>query len=263
MKNKPYRILQITDCHLGSQPGESLLGLNTDQSLADVLRLLKQQESPDLILSTGDISNDAGPKSYQRFIDIVRQYFPDTPLAWLPGNHDDPMNMDQVSELPIEAHYIAAGWNLILLDSRIPMEEGGEINDEEMARFAKELDEHSHMPTMVFLHHQPVPVGSVWIDQYVLANADKFFQLTDQYDNIKAICWGHIHQEFSQMRKGVELMATPSTCVQFAPKEDEFKVDYSMPGYRRIELFCDGTYKTQVLRVAQKAYNIDYASLGY
>ena len=51
------RLIQITDCHLGPQQSETLLGLNTDQSLEDVLQLIQKTESGfDHILCTGDVA---------------------------------------------------------------------------------------------------------------------------------------------------------------------------------------------------------------
>lgn len=260
---QPFHLLQITDCHLGSQPNEELLGLNTDESLRDVLAELKSNEKPDLIVCSGDISNDGGVSSYNRFVDFVRQYFPDTPVAWLPGNHDDPENMDQAKDLPIEAHHVAGGWNLIFLDSKIPMEEGGELGADELARLEKELQDHDDLPTLVFLHHQVVEVGSAWVDQYVVKNNQEFFDVIDRYDNVKVVSWGHVHQDFTSQRNGVALFATPSTCVQFVPNLDDFQVDSAMPGYRRFALYPDGTFTTTVHRVADKKYGINYAATGY
>ncbi|WP_188152445.1 3',5'-cyclic-AMP phosphodiesterase [Teredinibacter waterburyi] len=260
---RPFRLLQITDCHLGSQPGEKLLGLDTDQSLYDVLQLLQANEAPDMILATGDISNDGGVASYERFIHIIERYFPNTPLAWLPGNHDEPMNMDQVARLPIEAHCVRGGWNMIFLDSRIPMEEGGDLPPNELERLDKQLAAYPRLPAMVFLHHQPVPVGSAWLDGYVVRNHEDFFSVIDRHPNVKAICWGHVHQYHNSQRNGVELLATPSTCIQFLPHSDKFAVDTAMPGYRRFELHANGHFATQVSRVRQKVYKIDFASSGY
>jgi len=260
---RPFHLLQITDCHLGSQPNEQLLGLNTDESLDDVLKLLHSREAPDLILCTGDISNDGGVRSYERFIEFVREYFPDTPLAWLPGNHDDPTNMDQVEDIPIEAHHQVAGWNLVFLDSKIPMEEGGELQPSELLRLESELARNADMPSLVFLHHQVVEVGSAWVDQYAVKNSEELFEIIDRFDNVKAISWGHVHQEFNGMRNGVALLATPSTCVQFVPNRDEFQVDHIMPGYRSYRLYPDGRFSTQVHRVTEKHYEIDFAATGY
>ncbi len=256
-------VVQITDCHLGSQPNERLLGLNTDQSLHDVLSAIQRDEKADLIVTTGDISNDGGPISYARFLKIIDDYFPETPLAWLPGNHDDPANMIAVGCHPVERNYHASGWNFIFLDSRIPGEEGGRLGADELARLERELSNQPKVPAAIFLHHQPLPVGSAWVDQYVVDDAEDLFAITDAHPQVKLISWGHIHQEFSARRNDVALIATPSTCVQFLPKSDEFKVDKTMPGYRTYRFCEDGTFNTRVSRIAEKTYSIDMAATGY
>ena len=258
-----FRILQITDCHLGSEPHERLLGLDTDQSLHDVLVRAKATETPDLIINTGDISNDGGPVSYARFLTIVEHYFPGVPVAWMPGNHDNPENMIAVGRHPIELDHQVAGWNLIFLDSRIPREEGGRLGEAELARLSRELEAHSNLPTIVFLHHQPVPVKCEWVDQYVILDADAFFAIIDQHPQVKMISWGHVHQEFRSIRNGVELVATPSTCVQFLPESKTFKLDTQMPGYRAYELHENGDLRTSVRRSEAKGYDIDMTATGY
>lgn len=265
LKTRPMRLIQITDCHLGSTAGESLLGLDTDESLLDVLKLIGTEEPRlDLAVASGDISNDGGTPSYDRFIARVNKYLPQAPLAWLEGNHDDPDGMKAIlSARPHEKELSLGGWRIILLNSRIPGEEGGALERLELERLDKILAEHPPSPTFIFMHHQPVPVGSAWVDQYVLANADDFFAVVDRYKHVKAIAWGHVHQEFTATRKGVKLFATPSTCVQFAPHSDEFKVDHAMPGYRWFNLHPDGRIESEVVRVAERSYGTDFASAGY
>jgi len=263
-----FEIVQITDCHLGGAPGDCLLGLNTDESLRDVLEQARAHTKPNLLLATGDISGDGSFASYQRFLSITKQYFPDVPLAWLPGNHDELDNMvlasrDVAGNTPIERVFRTSNWNLLFLDSTVPEEDGGEINPSELKRLESELSQHPDVPTLIFLHHQPVAVGSAWVDSYIVKNHREFFRVIDKFDNVKGISWGHVHQEFYVERKGVPLMASPSTCVQFAPNVDYFKIDNRMPGYRNYRLNSNGTFATDTCRVQDKSYNIDYSSTGY
>lgn len=260
---KPFKILQITDPHLGSQVDGNLLGINTDNSLLDVLDFLVGKDSPDLIVATGDISKDGGAASYIRFLKIMDEYYPSTPLAWLPGNHDNPLNMHSVAGHPIELVHQTGGWNFIFLDSHVPGETGGHLSADELQRLDSELTKQPYLPTLVFLHHQPVPVGSKWIDRYIVDNNKDFFAVIDRHPQVKIISWGHVHQEFFGSYKNIALMATPSTCIQFEPNSDEFKLSEAMPGYRTFELFADGSYTTEVPRVALKTYSIDFTSTGY
>lgn len=267
LTGKPLRILQITDCHLGRDADEDLLGLRTADSLNDVLRRAKEEQERqrfDLVLASGDISNDGTPESYERFVKAVRMTLPNTPIAWLEGNHDDPASMRSLNVAPPLVEYVTLGeWRIILLNSRVPFEDRGELSQRELERLQRLLASDPMAPTLIFLHHQMVPVGCAWVDKYVVSNADEFFAITDQFDNIRAISWGHVHQEFFTVRKGVDLLATPSTCVQFRPMSDQFDVDEVMPGYRVYDLFANGAYQTGVQRVSERVYAIDYASTGY
>lgn len=259
------RLIQITDCHLGAQQSESLLGLNTDQSLDDVLQQIQSSEvSFDHLLCTGDVASEPHEDCYQRFETIIRSYF-SQPLSWLAGNHDSAEIMAANQErLGIQSRLVVLGdWVLVLLDSSVPGQVYGQLAASELDFLDHALRMHNDKHVIVSLHHQPILVGSEWIDQYILRNADTFFQLLDNFPHVKVVTWGHVHQEFQQQRNGVTLLGTPSTCVQFKPKCDEFTVDTQMPGYRWFDLRADGSFDTAVRRVTNKQYVIDYRSAGY
>ena len=116
---------------------------------------------------------------------------------------------------------------------------------------------------LIALHHQPVPVGSAWLDQQIVGNAAEFFKVVDQFTNVQAIIWGHVHQVFETRRNGVQLMSVPSTCVQFLPNSKDFAVDKTSPGYRWLDLHADGTIGTGVSRVTGVDFVVDYSVKGY
>lgn len=265
LNTKPLRLLQLTDPHLGAHSSETLIGLNTEESLLDVLNHIRDSNLTfDLVIGTGDISNDGTLASYERFVARVNEFLPNVPLAWLPGNHDNPKAMATFprEEVWIEEFNLGQ-WHFILLNSRIPFEEGGELSPGELARLERLLNLRPDRHTLVFLHHQPVPVGSDWIDQYVVKNAGQFFGIIDRFPNVKAVSWGHVHQAFEATRGALNLFASPSTCVQFAPQSAQFQVDYLMPGCRSYLLWPDGRIDTQVVRAQDRIYCIDYNSTGY
>jgi len=259
------RLIQITDCHLGPPSDPNLLGLNTEQSLRDVLGLIgHEQPEFDALICTGDIASNAHPECYGRYIELVREHF-DVPLAWLPGNHDSAALMAQLEqrEHP-ESRVMGLGnWLVVMLDSAVPGQVYGNLAASELDFLHQTLSSHGDRPTLVMLHHQPVPVGSDWIDQYILRNADDFFEIIDQYSQVKGISWGHVHQFYQGERNGVQLFATPATCIQFKPGSEDFAVDRNMPGYRWFDLQPDGQLETGVSRVSQRDYHIDFESAGY
>lgn len=84
---RPHRVVQITDCHLFDGTDGRLLGLNTEDSLRMVLERVEQEQSHiDVILATGDLSQDGSPSSYQRFQQHLTRF--KAPSYWLQGNHD-------------------------------------------------------------------------------------------------------------------------------------------------------------------------------
>jgi Icc protein len=260
------KVIQFTDCHLGPIASETLLGLNTDQSLEDVLQLIQKNESHiDQLVCTGDVASAGHVDCYLRFHQLVRHYF-EEPLAWLPGNHDSAEIMSlSAKSLSIESRMVSVGnWLIVLLDSSVPEQVYGHLEASELDFLSYVLrHNHENKPVMICLHHQPVNVGSEWIDQYTVRNANALYELIDRYPQVKIISWGHVHQEFESMRKGVQHFATPSTCVQFKPLCKNFTVDTKMPGYRWFELSDDGSFATGVNRVTDKSYVIDYKSAGY
>ena len=255
------RLIQLSDCHLGGEFGERLLGLDTDESFSDVLSVLKS-ESPDALVASGDISSKGAENAYSRFLEYMQDYKA-CPMGWLPGNHDDASVMAGYDQALMSNGFLKLGsWELILLDSSIPRSEYGCIADAELERLEQLLSKcNGHV--MVFVHHQPVPVGSTWLDQYTISNGESLLSILDKCPQVKALCWGHVHQVYESRRAHYALLSAPSTCIQFMPGSEEFALDTTMPGYRWFDLHDDGRVETGLVRVSQKDYGIDFSSSGY
>jgi Icc protein len=263
--SQPLKLVQITDCHLGENTGDDLLGMDTDDSLQQVLALVKSEQGiADLLLATGDISNHGHKGSYTRFRDAT------TALArhvrWLPGNHDNQSLMRQaVAGGPELSRTIdIAQWRVIMLDSTVAGEVGGRFSARELAFLEQSLLDSPAAHVLICMHHHPVPVGCNWLDEQRVANADEFFAVVDQFESVRGILWGHIHQQIDIDRGGVKLMSTPSSCVQFAQNSPVFKLDKLNPGYRSLLLYPDGRIDTKVSRVTAVDFAINYdAAQGY
>ena len=61
------------------------------------------------------------------------------------------------------------------------------------------------------------------------------------------MAWGHAHQALDVFRGAVRFMCTPSTAMQFRPRNDYFEVDERPPGYRVLELRTDGSIASEVV----------------
>lgn len=259
-----FTIIQLSDSHLRKEEEGELLGMNTLQSLDAVIALARQEfPNPDLVLASGDISQDGSVEAYRRFQERASVF--NASLYWFPGNHDDRKAMAEAakSQALFEKVVQVPGWQLIFLDSLVSGKVHGELAESELAVLDKALSEGPKIPTMISFHHHPVDIGSRWLDTIGLKNRDDLFAITDRYEHVKVILWGHIHQERDEMRNGVRLLATPSTCVQFLPKSEDFAVDTAAPGYRWLKLHRNGTIDTGVSRADHIEFKVDYSSKGY
>lgn len=255
-------VVQITDSHLGHHQGDSLLSLDADMSLGLVLqRLRDEQGQSDVMLATGDISNCGSLESYNRFANLTSGLAQHS--LWLPGNHDLPDVMSQARGGELQKTLVIGDWLIIMLDSTARGEVGGSFTDQELGFLAEQLAATDAKHVLVCLHHHPVKCGCDWLDQQLVSNADAFFELLDGSDKVRAVLWGHIHQEIDRQRNGVRLLATPSSCVQFEPDSVDFKLDQNSPGYRWLKLHADGRIDTAISRI-DTVFELDYkSSTGY
>ncbi|MDP4549076.1 MAG: 3',5'-cyclic-AMP phosphodiesterase [Marinobacter sp.] len=262
--NRPLRVLQLTDPHLTAQSDGALLGVNTRDSLAAVIaEVLKVHGQPDLVLATGDISQDASAAAYRYFGEQLKTF--DCPSLWIAGNHDDTPLMNSIAaEFQADQRQrVQGGWHFVMLDSSVHGKVFGELSDEELAHLDSALSEQPELPTMVCLHHHPVDIGSDWMEKIGLKTREAFWRIIDRHSQVKVVLWGHIHQELQRQRNGVQLLATPSTCIQFTAGASDFSVEPRPPGYRWIELDPSGSVSTEVRRAARFKFELDENSSGY
>lgn len=265
--DRVFNVLQITDSHLGKEVGEKLCGLDTDLSFDQVISMVQQQVPPDLLIATGDLANHGALEAYQRLQEKLSVI--DCPKAWLPGNHDVDELMIEAAGESIMPRLIRFGrWAICQLNSSMPNEVNGKLGKDELQSLGfilETLPQDCYI--VICLHHQPVPMGSEWIDKQKLADSDLLFDMLKGDQRFRAMVWGHVHQEFCEEDPrcpGAKMISTPSTCIQFAPDNKDFKIDDKLPGYRNFEFFPDGTFKTDAVRLDGCIdLEIDYATTGY
>lgn len=261
---RPLRVAQITDTHLYAIPDGQLLGLNTRDCLEQVLQRVRQDGPFDLLVASGDLAHDGSEAAYRNLREQVGQL--GIPAYCLPGNHDESIaireQLDSEGFHCVRSH-LAGGWQMVFLDSTVEGEDGGHLDDRELDGLSRALDSQPDLPALVWLHHQPVLMGSRWLDTMAVDNPHELFAIIDRHPQVRALVWGHVHQTFEQQRKQQRLLATPSTCLQFLPASENFAIDEIPPGYRWLELYPDGELKTGVTRLEDIPGRIDLSANGY
>lgn len=265
MTGKAIKFIHITDSHLFGNEDRKLLGMNTQTSFSAVLNRIDEEQGEDFefFLCTGDLSQDGTVESYRRLLSIMDAK--NKPHYWIPGNHDDRDNMLKVVSEDKEMNPVIdlGDWQIVMLDSQVVGSVGGNLAQSQLDLLKNALMAEPEKHTLVTMHHHPIPMNCKWLDTQQIKNSQALIDIVDEYENLKVVLWGHVHQDFREMINGSEYICTPSTCVQFKPKSSDFDVDREGPGYRYMTLNPDGTIETGVSRVNDIEFEIDYSVKGY
>lgn len=260
------KLLQITDPHLFKDEKTELLGVNTQASFTQVLKEIHQSDHKfDLILATGDLVQDNSDEGYHRFVNMMKPF--NKPVFWIPGNHDfQPKMVEMLNQPPMEAakHLLLGDhWQALLLDSQVYGVPHGQLSQHQLDLLKTILAQYPDRYTLIVLHHHLLPTRSAWLDQHNLRNAHELAEVLAPYPNVKAILYGHIHQQVDSQWQGYQVMATPATCIQFKPDSQHFALDTLQPGWREIELHPDGSIITEVNRIQEATFLPNMQEDGY
>ena len=251
MRQRGLKLVQFTDTHIFADASRRLANVDTQASfLATRDKALAEAGDCDLILITGDVAAEAEHEAYTWLTQQLAVF--DAPVYCLPGNHDIGAVMQPIVNAVGWAYGgnpVVAGWHIVLLDSCVADADHGRLSEAEIARLNQALTQHRALPTLVCLHHHPVPMVSAWMDTMQLTNRETFGSVVEQHPQVRGVLWGHVHQNFDSYRAGIRLLASPSTCVQFAARSTNFAIDALSPGFRCLQLFADGSIETDIVRL--------------
>ncbi len=245
------RLLQLSDCHLQSDPTDGYRGIDPELNLQRILRTAREWQPEALVLS-GDLADHATTNTYQRLNDYIAEL--KLPVMAFPGNHDDFSLMQTAltdSAFTWLNPWVIDGWQLVWLDSNLAERPEGELDASKLA-VLDNID--PELPTLLFLHHQPVEVGTPWIDRFKLTNPQLLWQwLSTHTHQIQAIAWGHIHHGWVGEKmindRPIQLLGAPSTSACAMPGCIEFELDLRGPRMRWFNLLDSGQIQTGLLSV--------------
>lgn len=242
---EPFTFVQVSDTHLEANPRAIVHGVSPYvrlEACVEHIRALKPR--PAFALFTGDLVNDDDPTSYEHVRKIASWL--DLPVHYAVGNHDVRLEVrrvlleeDRPSEAPLYYAFSHEGVRFFVLDSQVPGEIAGALDDEQLDWLASELSAQPTAPSFVVLHHPPAPAGIAWLDEHTADGGDRLLELLSRAPGVRAVLFGHVHMPVSMLVSGVHLLGVPSTGYQFGDEVNTPKV-YGAPGaYRVVRLEGD------------------------
>ena len=216
-------IAQISDTHIKPEGRLAYERVDTAWHLGRcVAHLLALDPRPDIVLATGDLV-DAGLVDEYRLLARLLAPLP-MPVYLIPGNHDA---REPLREVFAHHHYLPrAGFlhyaidehplRLIGLDTLVPGQGGGVMDDERVRWLNARLAEAPRRPTLIFMHHPPFRTGIDRMDTQGVANADAMGKVIAQHPQVEAIVCGHLHRPIHTRWHGTVVTTAPSPAHQVA-----------------------------------------------
>jgi 3',5'-cyclic-AMP phosphodiesterase len=220
-------VAQVTDPHLELGPGDGTSAAAVEAAVTEILGL---DVPPAAVLLTGDIANTASPAEYRRMRELLAPL--PMPVHPIPGNHDDRDELRAafadhagVAGTDGYVHYTAGAgpvW-LVLCDSTEPGEVPGGMGADRLAWLDAALAAGDGAPTLIAMHHPPIPLGLPAVDPAGIPDADRrgLAEMLRRHPGVRAIVAGHVHRAASGLLGSCPVLTCPSVTDQvrlgFAP----------------------------------------------
>ncbi|PRZ40538.1 3',5'-cyclic AMP phosphodiesterase CpdA [Antricoccus suffuscus] len=275
MTNDVLRILHISDTHLFGDSTLHYGRVDTTGALHRVLKHAADLGPLDLVIVSGDCSDDGTPASYRILAEAVGEYAAShgAQAIYAMGNHDARAGFRAVLgdghraaavydgvEGPIDGISDVDGVRVITLDSSVPGGKAyGELRDAQITWLTAQLSTPAPRGSIVVLHHPPVPACTPLLRTMELFNPDLLADALDGTD-VQLILAGHFHHQFAGSLRGTPVLVAPgvANCTDptAAPNVQRTLVasggtlvELAATGFRATSFHVPGTEEDHVLNL--------------
>jgi Icc protein len=239
-------VLQLSDTHLAHDEPDPGDPTSPDAGVRRTLAALGERR-PDLVLLTGDLSNDGTVTACQRLRAMVEHL--GAPILATVGNHDLPGAITEVFGTADTAEL--GNWRIVVVDTTIPGRDDGQVDVE---AFGSRLDAVDPRPTLVALHHPPVSPSTH--EMFHLAGATELLDACAARPHVRGIVSGHLHEAFEGSAGDVALVGCPSSWYAIVHEGDTYRLAAEgFVGAHLFELDDDGTLSWE--RVERRPVSVE------
>ncbi len=243
MSRRVLHGIHLSDTHIGPSDDFSVRGSCPRERLDRMVKaILALDFEPDFVVHTGDVVNDPDPAAYDVAARALAPLTDRFPFWAAPGNHDDSALLTERIPLSprtplvedsdrLAYRFDLPGMRGYVLDANVPEPESphGWLPENQLAALAAELDG-DETPFAVFVHYQPFPIQSAWIDEFLpLRNGDALHTLLREHDSarIRGVFFGHLHRQVQLFRDGILYSGISSPVCEFTAGVNDEKVGWT------------------------------------
>jgi len=263
------RILHLSDTHLY---GDGRLHYGIVDTLAALDRVLARAaslERVDLVVASGDLSDDGTVASYRKLKATLDPWVAErgATVVYAMGNHDLPEGFEEVLGAR-ERVTTVRGFRVVTLDSSVPGAGYGRLDESQVEWLSDVLETPSERGTVVVLHHPPVPPTTVLFEPLRLLDAVPLLEVCSDGD-VRLILAGHFHHGLvtEAGESGIPVVVAPAvanTTDVLWPSPRERAVRGA--GFAWVQLPDDGPVRAHVVTApapddGETVYDLDAAAI--
>ena len=239
--------MQVSDPHV---PGDGFLFDRVDACArveASVEMMAAAGCSPDVLVLSGDLANRAEAEAYIRLapvVDAALERF-GAKLLVAPGNHDDVALLRahllgrEPERGPLDEVVRVGNLRLIGLDSSVPGEVHGELDDAQLEALCDELAEPATGGTVLVVHHPPIWSTTPMSELVALREPQRLAAVIRGSD-VRLILSGHTHRVSAGTLAGIPVWVSPSTGSHADVLSRGGIRGHAGGGFTRIDMLDDG-----------------------
>lgn len=261
------RFIHVSDHHLGEAAATINRGYATAWALERLLAAVDAADGhgAEFLLSTGDLVDVGTPEAYRFACSVLgvtpggappgpletrRRGRARAPTYLIPGNHDPRDVWCRClfrSGCPDGAHldlvWGVGATTFVHLDLGTSGR-AGSLREASLALLDDALA--LGRPTVLVLHHHPVPVGVPWLDRALPDGVERLWARA-RGSPLVGVLFGHAHASVDRRVAGVRVLGVRSTCFQFAASEEPSFV--IQPLHYRLVSIDDGVLDSELYEV--------------
>ena len=272
--SSPFSFVFLTDTHIIAdglyRPRNEAWAFDTAKSLGQVVdAILGLETVPAFVVIGGDLASPdvlehkrtLSSKDYEPSYHLLSRLLEPIPcpVHMLLGNHDNRLAFKHVIQreqspdtAPHAYSFDYHGYHFVVLDSLATGEIAGRLGDQQQVWLDKDLHHHRHLSTLVFVHHQPWPVGH-GMDKTALEDGGRLMDSLGTQPQVRWVFCGHVHMDHHIEQNGLTLVSTPSTCFQVNKGSDTFNWVPGPPAFRLVHV--DGErISTRIIQLADQEF---------